>query len=339
MKKAATPKTKSAELGEHKIIQLLQKHLTTMPDIAMGFGDDVSAINLNSTQVAVLKTDMLIAETDVPQTMSLYQAAHKAIIMNVSDFASKGVQPRAAMVALGLPRGVIKQDVEEIARGLDDAAREYDAYVVGGDTNEASDLTIAVMLYGVAEKSKLMPRGGAKAGDILAVTGEFGNPSAGLYALMHGLKAQGMVVGERLLEAVFLPKARLAEGLALAESGAVGASIDSSDGLASSIHELARQSGIGFIVNRAPVAKDAAGFARTNGLDPFDLAFYGGEEYELVLTIKPEKWTRAEAAVKALGGQLLPIGKAVENKEIIFEVNGKKRTIEERGWEHFKSQV
>ncbi len=330
---------RNADLGEHKIIQLIQSRLTPMPDIAIGFGDDVSAINVNSSQVAVLKTDMLVAETDVPQTMSLYQTARKAIVMNVSDFASKGVRPQAALVALGLPRGVSKHDVEEIVGGLDDAAREYGAFVVGGDTNEASDLTISVMLYGVAEKNKLMLRGGAKAGDILAVTGEFGNPTAGLYALLHGLKAPGMVVGERLLEAIFLPKARLSEGLALAKVGAVGASMDSSDGLASSIHELARQSGVGFAVDRTPLAKDASGFARTNGLDPFDLAFYGGEEYELVLTIKPEKWSQAEEAIKAAGGQLLPIGKATKNSKIFFESAGIKRKIEARGWEHFKSKV
>ena len=76
-----------------------------MPNIAVPFGDDVSAINLNDKQVAVLKTDMLVGKTDVPKQMSLTQAARKAIVMNISDFASKGVQPSAALVALGLPRG------------------------------------------------------------------------------------------------------------------------------------------------------------------------------------------------------------------------------------------
>ena len=65
--------------------------------------------------------------------------------------------------------------------------------------------------------------------------------------------------------------------------------------------------------------------------------FYGGEEYELVLTVKPEKWTEAEAAVKAVGGRLIPIGKATYDREIFLEMNGLKRVIEPRGWEHFKS--
>ncbi len=339
MKKDHSLTPKVTELGEHKIIEIIQNHLTTMPNIAVSFGDDVSALNITDTQVAVLKTDMLIAKTDVPKTMSLYQAARKAIVMNVSDFASKGVQPQVALVALGLTRGCTEKDVENIARGLDDGARQYGAYIVGGDTNEAQDLTISVMLYGTAEKAKLMLRSGAKAGDILAVTGPFGKPAAGLHALLEELKAPGEVVGEKLLEAVFLPKAQLSDGLALAKSGAVSASMDSSDGLAWSLHELGRLSKVGFTLTEVPVAKEAAAFAKGNGLDALDLALYGGEEYELVLTVKPQMWSAAEAAVKTVGGQLLAIGRATENKEILIDANGERRIVEARGWEHFKSRV
>src|SRR5512138_1723712 len=90
------------ELGEHEVIRIIQSRLT-LPKMPIPFGDDVSAMELNDNKVAVLKTDMLVGKTDVPDQMSAYQAARKAIVMNVSDFASKGVQPSAAMVALGLP--------------------------------------------------------------------------------------------------------------------------------------------------------------------------------------------------------------------------------------------
>jgi thiamine-monophosphate kinase len=326
-------------LGEHRIIEIIQCHLTPMPQVAVGFGDDVSAINLNSKQVAVLKTDMLVAQTDVPKEMSLYQAARKAIVMNISDFASKGVQPTAALIALGLPMGVSEQDVEALANGLDAGAREYGAYVIGGDTGEASELVISVMLYGTAERSGLMLRSGAKPDDILAVTGFFGKPAAGLRALLGGYKAPGEVTGERLLESVFLPKARLAEGLALAKSGVISASMDSSDGLAWSLYELGRFSNVGFRVDRVPVASEAAAFARANGLDGSELALYGGEEYELVVTIRPEGWDAAVAAIEAAGGQLIRIGKATAKKQILLEIDHKKQAIEPRGWEHFKSHV
>ncbi|MCL4430190.1 MAG: thiamine-phosphate kinase [Chloroflexi bacterium] len=324
-------------LGEHKIIQIIQNRLTPMPNLPVPFGDDVSAVNLDEKRVAVLKTDMLVGKTDVPKEMSLYQAARKALIMNISDFASKGAKPTAALVALGLPQNFTQKDIEEIADGLNAGAQEYGAYIIGGDTGEASDLVISVSLYGSAQKSALMLRSGAEAGDVLAVTGFFGKPSAGLRLLLGGCEASADLK-RVFLDAVFLPKARLAEGLALGGSGVVSASIDSSDGLAWSIHEIARQSGVGFVLDRVPVADEVKEFAKADGLDASELALYGGEEYELVITVKPKGWDRAAAAVKAVGGQLLPIGKATSGREVVLEVDGKKRSVEARGWEHFKSQ-
>jgi thiamine-monophosphate kinase len=324
-------------LGEHKIIQIIQEHLTLMPNMPVPFGDDVSAINLNQKQVAVLKTDMLVAKTDVPQEMTLFQAARKALIMNVSDFASKGVQPTAALVALGIPAGFTQKNIEEIADGLNAGAQEYGTYIIGGDTSEASDLIVSVSLYGIAEKSALMLRSGAKPGDILAVTGFFGKSAAGLRLLFGCSLASNN--SKALDDAVLLPKARLIEGLALSGCGSVTASMDSSDGLAWTLHELARYSNVGFELDKIPVAPEVKRFAELNSLDSAELALYGGEEYELVVTVKLEGWTAAVDAVQAVGGKLLPIGKATEKKQILLKTEDNQKTIEARGWEHFKSQV
>jgi len=324
-------------LGEHKIIQIIQSHLTPMPNMPIGFGDDVSAVNLNQRLCAILKTDMLVSKTDVPKKMTLFQAARKAIVMNISDFASKGVQPTAALVALGLPRTLTQEDIKEIAEGLNTGAQEYGVFIIGGDTGEASELIISVSLFGTAKKSKLMLRSGAKPGDTLAVTGFFGKSSAGLHLLLNKCRASPDL-RKKLLKTVFLPKARLAQGLALSGCGAISASTDSSDGLAWSLYELGRLSSVGFVLDRVPVAKEALQYAEYNSLDALELALYGGEEYELVLTIKPEKWTIAKAAIEAVGGQLLPIGKATKGHELFLDVEGKKQIIEARGWEHFKRQ-
>ena len=323
-------------LGEHKIIQIIQRQLTQMPNIPVGFGDDISAVNLDQKLCAILKTDMLVKRTDVPKKMTLFQAARKAIIMNISDFASKGVQPIAALVALGLPKNLTQKDVKEIAKGLNIGAQEYGTYIIGGDTGEASELIISVSLFGTAEKSKLMLRNGAKPGDILAVTGGFGKSSAGLRLLSSDCSASADL-RKKLLETVFLPKARLAQGLALSGCGSVSASIDSSDGLAWSINELGRMSSVGFVLDRVPVADEALQFAEINNLDALQLALYGGEEYELVITVKPAKLGSTIAAIERTGGQLLPIGKATESHEIFLDCMGKKNIIAARGWEHFKS--
>ena len=93
------------------------------------------------------------------------------------------------------------------------------------------------------------------------------------------------------------------------------------------------------MVNSVPVADEVKCFAEFNGLDALELALYGGEEYELVVTVKPKMWVDAETAVEAVGGRLLPIGKVTRDRQIVLEVDGKKCPIEARGWEHFKSKI
>ena len=310
-------------LGEHAIIELIHKRLTVMPGMPVPFGDDVSGAPLFG-EVAVLKTDMLVGATDVPPGMSLFQAARKAVVMNVSDFASKGVLPSAVVVGLGLPRSLAtEQAVTQIADGLNSGAREYGAYVIGGDTNETSDLIISITLFGTA-RNALMLRSGARDGDIVAVTGLFGKTAAGLRLLLGGCKASAKM-RDLFLEAVYSPKARLREGLALRGYDYVSSSMDSSDGLAWCLHELARSSKVGFVIDNVPVAPEVEKFAAQNNLDAVDLAFYGGEEYELVLTVKPEKWEAAKAVVEAVGGCLIPIGKATVDRDVVLEVDGEKR--------------
>ena len=322
-------------LGERKIIEIIQSRLDVLPKMPIPFGDDVSACDIGRGDLAILKTDMLVSKTDVPPTMTLWQAARKAVVMNISDFAAKGVKPKAMLVSLGLPKVMVEKDVEELAGGLNAGAREYGAYVIGGDTGEASDLVISLSLFGTAAKGGVMLRSGARPGDILAVTGFFGKASAGLKILLNNLD-----VPERLrkvlVESVLLPRARLKEGLGLRQTGAVSAAIDSSDGLAWSLHEVAKASNVGLTVEEVPVAREAERFAEVNHIDPVELALYGGEEYEIVLTVKPNLWSAAERAVKRVKGTLLQIGTVTAKKGVLLERDGKKLIIKPKGYEHFK---
>ena len=324
------------KLGERKIIEVIQSCLDLMPKMPIPFGDDVSAYDVGNGNLAVLKTDMLVDKTDVPPGMSLWQAARKAVVMNVSDFAAKGVKPLIMLVSLGLPRKLTRKDIEEIGEGLNAGARGYNAYIIGGDTNEASDLLISLSLFGIAKKNMLMLRSGAKPGDLVAVTGFFGKTSAGLKILIDCFRAP-QKIRKTLVESVLMPHARLKEGLALSRTRAITASIDSSDGLAWSLHEIAKASNVGFLINRIPTAKEVERFATINELDPLELTLYGGEEYELVLTVKPRLWKKAEKAVEKVGGKLLPMGKVTAEKLVLLEIDGERRVIEPRGWEHFKS--
>jgi thiamine-monophosphate kinase len=327
---------KSEELGERKIIKIIQNQLDIMPKMPIPFGDDASAYDIGNGNLAVLKADMLVNKTDIPQGMSLWQAARKAVVMNISDFAAKGVKPKVILVSLGLPRKLAERDIEEIGRGLNAGAREYGAYIIGGDTGEASDIVISISLFGTAKKNTLMLRSGARPRNLVAVTGYFGKPASGLKILLDGFDA-APAIRKVLVESVLMPHARLKEGLALSQTKAVTSAIDSSDGLAWSLHEIARVSNVGFLVDRLPIAKEVEKFAKLNKLDAFDLALYGGEEYELVLTLKPNLWRKAEKAVEKIGGKLLCIGKVTVERQVLLEIDGKKTVIEPRGWEHFKS--
>jgi len=323
-------------LTERKIIELILSRIEEAPQMTIPFGDDVSAVEIGNNLVAVLKTDMLVASTDVPPGMSFWQAARKAVVMNVSDFVAKGVKPKALLVSLGIPERLTDENViGQIAEGLNAGAREYGAHIFGGDTNEACDLIIACMLYGTAKKDAVISRCGAKPGEIVAVTGLFGRTAAGLKVLLENFEASEDI-REKLVNSVLMPRARLNEGLALAEAGVASASIDSSDGLAWSLHELSKASNVGFEIDVVPLAPEAKKFAERHGLDPIELCFYGGEEYELVVTVKPELWKKAQKAVEKAGGKLIRIGKTIEEKKIYLKFKDRIIPLEARGWEHFR---
>jgi thiamine-monophosphate kinase len=302
--------------------------------MAVPFGDDVAAYDIGNGRAAVLKTDMLVGKTDVPPGMSLWQAARKAVVMNVSDFAAKGIQPEAILVSLGLPKGMTRKQIIDLGEGLDAGAQEYGAYVVGGDTGEASDLIISLSVFGIAKKEEIVLRRGARPGDVVAVTGLFGKASAGLKILMEGFKASRKA-RSAFVDSVLMPHARLKEGLALSQKGIVTASIDSSDGLAWSLHQIAEASKVGMLLGKLPVAAEALKFAEVNRLDVGELVLHGGEEYELVLTIKPDCWDKATAAVEQVGGKLSDIGRVTARRQVVLQAGSKRLAVEPRGYEHF----
>jgi thiamine-monophosphate kinase len=307
-----------------------------MPDMPVPFGDDVSAVQLDEDMLAVIKTDMLVGKTDVPLGMSLRQAARKAVVMNISDFAAKGVKPLIVLSSLGLPRSLTEEDVRQVGLGLNQGAREYGAYIIGGDTNESTDLVISCSLLGVCDKHRLVKRSGAEPGDIVAVTGYFGKTAAGLKILLEGILVPERI-RKTLMEAVFMPKARLREGLAFARADVLTASIDSSDGLAWSLHELSDASNVGFRIDNIPVAPETIEFAENHDLDPWALGLYGGEEYELIVTVKPELWEKASEAARNLGTPLTRIGRVTKEKKLLLMINGETQPIKRKGWEHFKN--
>jgi thiamine-monophosphate kinase len=318
-------------LTEHEIIRILTNQFYGRPGVPLGFDDDVSAIPLSSENWIIVKTDMLVGSTDVPPGMTVRQAARKAVVATVSDFAAKGVRPRALLVSLGLPAPAKRTTVQDIARGLSQAAREYNCKIIGGDTNQAEDLIIDVIGIGLANPKKLVRRSGAQPGDVVAVTGPFGKSSAGLRILMSRNK-KNRASYPSLVRAALWPRARLQEGLALARSDGINSSVDSSDGLALSLHQLAETSNVGISLDAIPIDPAVRRFAYEFRFSAIELALYGGEEYELVLTTSPGRFLALQNRVQSL----IKIGTVESvNRGLTAKIGGNLFQIEDRGWEHF----
>lgn len=318
-------------LTEREIIRALTNKFDRGSNEPLGFNDDVSAIPLSRKKWIIVKTDMLVASTDVPPGMTRQEAARKAVVSTISDFAAKGVQPKALMVALGIPAPARARDINEIAQGLNQAALEYNCKIIGGDTNQARDLVIDIVGIGIADPEKLVWRDGANPGDIIAVTGPFGKSAAGLKILLSKREKQ-LSRYRSLVRAVRHPKARLAIGLGLARIGGVTSSIDSSDGLAVSLHQIAKASRVGIRLDHVPIATEVLGFSRKLRLSATNLALYGGEEYELVVTVNPPRFPKLKKRFRSLR----KIGMVEDaSRGLSVNVEGGSFQIENRGWEHF----
>jgi thiamine-monophosphate kinase len=318
-------------LTEHEIIRILTNQFRGQPGVPLGFDDDVSAIPFSPKTWIIVKTDMLVGSTDIPPGMTTQEAARKAVVATISDFAAKGVKPQALMVSLGLPAPAKKTTVQDIAQGLGQAAREYHCKIIGGDTNQADDLVIDIVGVGLANPKEIVRRDGARPGDVVAVTGPFGKSSAGLRILISKQKTD-LAKYPSLVRAARRPEARLIQGIMLAKSHATTSSIDSSDGLAWSLHQIAHLSKVGISLHTIPVAAEVESFAKEHRLSALELALYGGEEYELVVTIKPERFNK----LKRLVPSLRKIG-IVEKKRfgVAAQIRGKQVIVEARGWQHF----
>jgi thiamine-monophosphate kinase len=316
-------------MNEYEVIEAMMRAAGKQPPGYSTIGDDVAELPQREGRL-IIKCDMLVAKTDVPPGMSLRQAARKSVAMCVSDFASKGVVPDSFLVSLGLKRGISSDQVEELADGFADASREWSVGLVGGDTNETDDLISDCTMLGFSDR--IVPRSGARPGQLLVTTGYFGYPPAGLKILMEGAKARPHF-RKAATQSVLRPTPNLEVGLRL--SRFLSSAMDSSDGLAISLHTLARASGVGFIVTRLPVKKELERFASANGYLATELALYGGEEYLIVGTMEKKNHLRAMKAVESAGGELIVIGEVTNTAGgVRLSAGGLEKKIEMKGWIH-----
>ncbi|MBN1235731.1 MAG: thiamine-phosphate kinase [Methanotrichaceae archaeon] len=290
-------------------------------EILGGVENDDCAVIDAGERYLVATTDMLHRKTDFPDIMNPWQMGWMAVAVNLSDIAAMGAEPLGVLIAAGLPPEADLYFIDELFSGFGDCARYYGTRIIGGDTDSHQELTITGTALGFVEKDLVLRRKGARVGDLLCTTGALGRAGGGLWAWQHGIKSEFI---ETLLE----PEPRLAEGRALAKSGAVTAMMDNSDGLALSLSDLAQVSQVGFVVQEEtlPVTD---GLAEMVGHEKaLEMVMSAGGDFELVFTVRPE---RLEAAREACA--LTVIGEVVE-EGIWMEKGSERRRVEARGYEH-----
>ncbi len=302
------------------------------------FSNKLNITNLDDVAVLekgiVIKSDMLVARTDVPWGMKAWQIARKSMVSCISDLAAKGVRPYAAMISLGIPNdcSIQRTDIEGLAKGFAIASKEFEVKIVGGDTNEACDLVIDCSIIGFT-RFNVPPRKGARPGDYVVVSGTFGFTAAGLAILLKKAITDNnnKIFRNRALKSVLEPYPRLSFGLSLARY--FSSSIDSSDGLAVSLYELASQSlDVDIRIDSIPIAEGLEKFAKDNSVDPYDLVFYGGEEYEIVATISSTRIRQAKKVARQTGVDLHIIGRVHKGSGKVFARN---KQLKNRGYMHF----
>jgi thiamine-monophosphate kinase len=296
-------------MGEFELLAKLRERLPPAGSrVVLGSGDD-AAITVPGGATAT-SVDAIVDGVHFRRDQAeLTQIGHKALATALSDLAAMGAEAGEAYVVLGAPPDLSEAECLEILDGLLGLAARTGTTLAGGDVTRAPALSLAVTVVGHARTAEqLVRRGGARPGDLLALTGEIGGAAAGLALLEDPSLASALPVeiAQHLRLRQLEPLPRLAAGRTLADHGA-RAMIDISDGLGADAGHLAAAGGAQLRIDAAalPLAAGVAALAAAAGHDPLELAASGGEDYELLATIPAERFDAAATAVAELEGTTL----------------------------------
>jgi thiamine-monophosphate kinase len=302
-------------------------------DVLLGVGDDAALLAPPAGCDLVAAIDTLVAGVHFPHSSPAASIGHRALAVNLSDLAAMGARPAWALLALTLPESAAAW-LGEFTAGLTALARCHDVALVGGDTTRGP-LTVTVTLLGHVPHGEALTRAGARAGDTLFVSGTPGDAAAGLALEQGGLAAAQLPAdaGAYLRDRFRLPTPRLALGERL--RGYASACIDVSDGLLADAGKLAVASGSGAELEYAAVPLSEALLAAVGAERARELAFTGGDDYELCFAVHPENLTRLIAEVPPQRWGYARIGVLRASGAVGVVRDGTVMEFSHSGYEHF----
>ena len=335
-----------ASIGEFGLINRISQGISfKQPSTVKGIGDD-AAVLASGQELMLLSKDLLMEGIHFDLSfMPLQHLGYKAVAVNVSDIAAMNGKPKQILVGLGLSNRFSVEAIDALYAGIKQACENYQVDLVGGDTtSSASGLVISITVLGTAPKEKVVYRSGAQNNDIICVTGDLGGAYMGLQVLERekevfkanpdaqpDLEKYNYIVGRQLK-----PEARMDIIFELEEAGVVPtAMIDISDGLASELMHIATQSKVGIKIfeDKLPIDNQTFETAFEFKLDPSTCALNGGEDYELLFTIKQSDFEKIKKH-----HDIHFIGHVHDNPttNIMLSKQGTVVPISAQGWNHFR---
>lgn len=315
-------------MGEFELLAKLRERLPPPGRrVHLGSGDD-AAVTLPGGATAT-SVDAIVDGVHFRRDRATpAQIGHKALAAALSDLAAMGAEAGEAYVVAGLPADLGEEEFLGLLDGMLALAAETGTTLAGGDITRSPALSLALTVVGHAPRPELLvSRAGAQPGDAMVLTGELGGAAAGLL-LLERPELEAAVSAEtaaRLRRRQLEPTPRLRAGRALAAAGA-RAMIDLSDGLAGDAGHLAGASGVGVRIEAAtlPLAKGVAEVAAAAGREPLELAASGGEDYELLAAMPPDRPARelATAIGEAAETTLSPIGEVLAGEGVEIRLPG-----------------
>jgi len=338
-------RTELSSLGEFGLID----HIASAVELknsesVKGIGDDAAVID-NGNEMTVVTTDMLVEGVHFDLTFQpLKHLGYKAVSVNLSDIYAMNAIPKQIVVGIAISNRFSLEAIEELYEGIQLACEKYSVDLVGGDTTSSTvGLVISVTAIGKAKKEDLVYRNGAGVGDLICVSGDLGGAYVGLQLLerekkifLENPKIQpDLSNADYILERQLKPEPRKDIIDKLKQVGVLPtAMIDISDGLSSEVMHLCKQSGTGCTSyeDKFPIDPQTFEKAREFNLDPTVCALSGGEDYELLFTIKQTDYEKMRMHV-----DISIVGHMVAKEEGLHLVDksGNQVKLQAQGWKAF----